>query len=163
MVKKKPLKPLELCGLFPFQTKTLCNLWSYIIFFRQKCQGKFHPCPAPVLEKRALRAEGCGKREGKVHGIRGGGIRIIILRRWFFHWIAPVPRKLAEGDAFPRFSPWRDLLPGLPLRNKGRSSIERREPAEPDDPNSSPLNPNRSKKPGADKAAIALTGIGGLL
>ena len=76
-------------------------------------------CPPPVFEKKALRAEDCGKREGVAHGVQGGGIRIIILRRLFFYWIGPVPGKIAEGDNSAQFFPWSDLLPGLSLRNIG--------------------------------------------
>jgi hypothetical protein len=38
--------------------------------------------------------------------------------------------------------------------NQGRSSVERQEPAEPDDPNPSTLNPNGRKKSGVGKAVL---------
>jgi len=59
----------------------------------------------PGFEKGTLRRKGSGKRGGKILGVQAGGIGIIILRRLFFHWIGPVPGKLAKGDRFAPSSP----------------------------------------------------------
>jgi hypothetical protein len=59
---------------------------------------RYLPRP-PVIEKRRLRAEGFGKREGDAHGVQGRGIRTLIRRRRSFHLIGPVPREFAKGDA----------------------------------------------------------------
>jgi len=46
-------------------------------------------CPPPFLKKESFKTKISGK-EGGPHGVQGGEIWIIILRRWFFHWIGPV-------------------------------------------------------------------------
>jgi len=59
------------------------------------------------------------EKEGGSHGVQGGGIGVIILRQWFFHWIGPAPGKFVGKDGLVPFSTWRDLLSGLSPRNIG--------------------------------------------
>ena len=81
-------------------------------------------------------------------GFQDGGIRIIILRRWFFHWIGPVRREFAEKAPFPIILPGGISSPAPLCGIQGRSSIDRQQPAEPDDPDSPALKPNLHKKMG---------------
>jgi len=80
-------------------------------------------CPTPVLKKESFENKISGK-EGGPHGVQGGEIWIIILRRWLFHGIGPVLGGLKRKNALVLFFAWRYLLSGLSLRNMGRSLME---------------------------------------
>jgi hypothetical protein len=65
------------------------------------------------------------KRERLAHGVQAEGIRIIILRRLFFHWVGPVPGRCARGDVFAQSCLWRHFLAGLSLRRTGGKVIRK--------------------------------------
>jgi len=65
------------------------------------------------------------KREGVAHGVQAEGIRIIILRRLFFHWVGPVPGRFARGDVLAQSCLWRYFLAGLSLRRIGGKVIRK--------------------------------------
>jgi hypothetical protein len=46
-------------------------------------------------------------KERLAHGLQAEGIRIIILRRLFFHWVGPVPGRFASRDGFAQPCLWR--------------------------------------------------------
>jgi len=60
------------------------------------------------------------------HGVQAGGIRIIILRRLFFHRVGPVPRGFAREDVLARSCLCRYFPAGLSLRRIGGKVIGKR-------------------------------------
>jgi hypothetical protein len=54
-----------------------------------------------------------------------GGIRIIILRRLFFHWVGPVPARFERGDVLAQSCLWSYFLSGLFLRRMGGKVIRK--------------------------------------
>jgi hypothetical protein len=68
----------------------------------------------------------CGKdADGYSHGVQAGGIRIIILRRLFFHRVGAVPGSFARADGFAPSCLWRYFLAGLSLRKIGGKEVGR--------------------------------------
>jgi hypothetical protein len=65
------------------------------------------------------------KKERLTHGVQAEGIRIIILRRLFFHWVGPVPGRFASGDIFAQSGLWRYFLAGLSFRRRGGKVIRK--------------------------------------
>jgi hypothetical protein len=65
------------------------------------------------------------KREKLTHGVQAGGIRIIILRQLFFHWVGPVPGRFVRGDVIDPSCPWSYFLAGLSLRKIGGKVIRK--------------------------------------
>jgi len=65
------------------------------------------------------------KREGLAHGIQAGGIRIIILRRLFFHRVGPVPGRFAKEDGLAPSCLWSYFPAGLSLRRIGGKEIRK--------------------------------------
>jgi hypothetical protein len=71
-------------------------------------------------------AEKNPEREELAHGVQAEGIRIIILRRLFFHWVGPVPGRFARGDGLAQSCPWSYFFAGLSLRRIGGKGIRKR-------------------------------------
>jgi len=59
------------------------------------------------------------------HGVQPEGIRIIILRRLFFHRVGPVPGRYARGDGLAPSCPWSYFLAGLSLRRIGGKKMRK--------------------------------------
>jgi hypothetical protein len=65
------------------------------------------------------------EREGLAHGVQAEGIRIIILRRLFFHGVGPVPGRFAREDGLSQSCLWSYFLAGLSLRRLGGKGIRK--------------------------------------
>jgi len=75
---------------------------------KNRVKGQKETYPPPVLKKESFENKISGKEEGS-HGVQGGEIWIIILRRWFFHGIGPV-----LGDRNGKMLWFSFLLGGIP-------------------------------------------------
>ena len=74
------------------------------------------------LKKEPMAGKNPEERRG-AHGVPAGGIRIIILRRFIFHWVGPFPGGFAREEVFAQSCLWRYFLAGLSLRRKGGKVI----------------------------------------
>jgi hypothetical protein len=80
----------------------------------------------PRFLREERRFEKSQEREGLAHGVQAEGIRIILLRRLFFHSVGPVPGRFASGDGLAPSCLWRYFLAGLFLRRIGGEGIRKR-------------------------------------
>jgi hypothetical protein len=69
-------------------------------------------------EKGTAKGKGC-------HGDQAEGIRILILRRLFFHGVGPVPGRFAREDGLSQSCLWSYFLAGLSLRRIGGRMIRK--------------------------------------